>query len=229
MAISDEIKQKIKNGQLEIKKKIESIEFDAHWFRRVFHTFAAFFLIYYLFPDEQWINIFKISLSVILVVLVLLLEYRRIKGKIDSSNFFGLRVYEKNRPAAYLYFGFALIILLLFFPQQIAIPCILCGCFADPIIGEIRSRFSIKGTYFVGFFICMLFFLLTWYTADIWILLLVSIIGAAGAIIGEGKKLRLIDDDFMIQMLPAILILLLWQGLNFFEISILPNEIIIPI
>ena len=38
-------KQKIINQQLEIRKKIDSIEFEAHWFRRVFHTFATSFLI----------------------------------------------------------------------------------------------------------------------------------------------------------------------------------------
>ena len=57
----------------------------------------------------------------------------------------------------------------------------------------------------------------------------VSIIGATGAIIGEAKKFWLIDDDFMIQMLPAILILILWQGLIVMGIDILPEVIIIPI
>jgi len=133
-------KQKIINKQLEIRKKIDSIEFEAHWFRRVFHTFAASFLIYYMLPDEPWITTLKTFLAVGIVVFVFILEYLRIKGKIRNSNFFGLRIYEEKRPASYVYFGVALCILLVFFPQQIAIPCILCACFSDPIIGEIRYR-----------------------------------------------------------------------------------------
>ena len=130
------MKQKIMNHQLEIMKKINSIEFDAYWFRRVFHTFAASFLIYYMLPNEPWVNTLKICISVGVVVFVFILEYFRVKGKFDSSHFFGLRIYEKKRPASYLYFGVAILILLLFFPQQIAIPCILCACLADPMIGD---------------------------------------------------------------------------------------------
>ena len=75
----------------------------------------------------------------------------------------------------------------------------------------------------------MFFFLITWYTAEIWILLLVSLIGSSAAVIGEAKKFWLIDDDFMIQMLPATILLLLWQGALFGGMNILPAELIIPI
>lgn len=75
----------------------------------------------------------------------------------------------------------------------------------------------------------MFFFLVTWFKADIWIMLLISIVGATGAIIGETKKFWLIDDDFMIQMLPAILILILWQWLELIGLNILPGEIILPV
>lgn len=222
-------KQKIINQQLEIRKKIDSIEFEAHWFRRVFHTFAASFLIYYMLPDEPWITTLKTFLAVGIVVFVFILEYLRIKGKICNSNFFGLRIYEEKRPASYVYFGVALCILLVFFPKQIAIPCILCACFSDPIIGEIRYRLGKKKAYVIGFFVCMFFFLITWYTADIPILLLASLLGASAAVVGEAKKFWLIDDDFMIQILPAIILLLLWQGFLFGGINILPAELLLPI
>ena len=223
-------KQKIFTRQLEIKEKIKSIEFDAHWFRRVFHTFAASFLIYYLLPDEKWFNILKFYFPLIVILLVIILEYRRIKGRIDCNYFFGLRLYEEKRPAGYLYFGVALVILLLFFPQQIALPCILCACFSDPIIGEIRYRSGKNKSYVIGFLICMFFFAITWYKADIMAMIVVSIIGATGAVIGEFKKFWSIDDDFMIQILPAVLILILWQVVMILtDINILPAEIILPI
>ena len=222
-------KQKIVNHQLELKKKINSIEFDVHWFRRVFHTFAASFLIYYMLPYEPWINTLKFSIPIIIVAIVFILEYLRLKGKIDSNNFFGLRIYEEKRPASYLYFGVAILILLLFFPQQIAIPCILCACFSDPIMGEARYRLGKKEACIIGFLICLFFFIITWHTTELWIVFLVSTLGATGALIGESKKFWLIDDDFMIQILPAILILILWQGLILMGIDILPGEIILPL
>ncbi|MCK5458904.1 MAG: dolichol kinase, partial [Thermoplasmatales archaeon] len=98
-------KQKIVNQQIEIKNKINSIELEAHWFRRVFHTFASSFLIFYLLPDDSWITTLKILIAVGIVVFIIILEYLRIKGIIRSSNFFGLRIYEEKRPASYVYFG----------------------------------------------------------------------------------------------------------------------------
>jgi len=221
-------KQKIVNQQVEIKNKINSIELEAHWFRRVFHTFASCFLVYYLLPDDPWITTLKILIAVGIVVFVIILEYLRIKEIICNSNFFGLRRYEEKRPASYVYFGLALLILLVFFPQQIAIPCILCACFSDPIMGEIRHRFGKKEAYIGGFLICMFFFLITWNTVDVSILILISILGASAAVIGEAKKFWLIDDDFMIQILPAVIIFSVWQILLFGGIDILPAELIPP-
>jgi len=212
------------------KKKITSLDFDAHWYRRVFHAFGASFLIYYLVPSNiAWIRILKFWIPVIIVILVFVLEFLRIKGKIDSGHFFGLRMYEKNRVGSYLFFGLAILLLLIFFPQQIALPCILCACFADPIIGELRLRFGKKKGYVVGFFVCMFFFIVAWYKADLWVVFLVSIIGATGAVVGEMRNFWWIDDDFMIQILPAVLILLLWFAIKIIGVDILPDQIIYPV
>ncbi|MDH7517260.1 MAG: dolichol kinase, partial [Candidatus Thermoplasmatota archaeon] len=142
--------------------------------------------------------------------------------------FFGLRIYEKNRVGSYLFFGVALVTLLLYFPQQIAIPCILCASIGDPVIGEIRSRFGHKSAHVIGFFVCMLFFVVAWYKADFFVMFFVSIIGAFGAIVGETKKFWWIDDDFMIQMLPAVLLLIIWFSLGYTGFSS-PDIVIYPV
>ena len=115
-------KQKIINQHLEIKNKIGSIEIEAGWFRRVFHTFAASFLIYYMLPDEPWINTLKTYFAIGIVFFVSILEYLRIKGTIPSSSFFGLRIYEEKRPASYAYFGVATLVLLLFSLSKLQYP-----------------------------------------------------------------------------------------------------------
>ena len=208
-----------------IKRKMNSVEFDAHWYRRVFHTFGASFLVYYLLPDFEWINFFKFWIPILLVSFALFLECLRLKGKIDSVNFFGLRMYEKKRFGSYLYFGVGVLILLLFFPQQIAVPCILCACIVDPIMGELRNIVGKKQVYIIGFLICMVLFLITWHKANIWIMFLVSIVGAAAAVLSEVNKLWWLDDDFTIQIVPAVLLLIIWIIISYFGFA--PPEPII--
>jgi dolichol kinase len=222
-------KQKMTEYQVELLEQLNAIEVDAHWFRRVFHTFAASFLFYYLLPDDGWVALAKIVVPIGIIVCMVLVEYHRIKGMLDQQRFFGLRSYEKGRPASYLYFGIAVVLLFLLFPQQIAVPCLLCASFTDPIIGESRYYLGKKKAYLIGFVISLLFFLVTWHQVDWWVLIIVSVLGALGALIGEAKKLQLIDDDFMIQMLPAIVLLLLWQGCLMMGVNILPPKMILPL
>jgi dolichol kinase len=207
------------------RKKINSLEFDAHWYRRVFHTFGASFILFYMLQDVYWINFLKFWFPIGILFFIIILEYLRISGILNSNHFFGLRMYEKKRVSSYLYFGVAVFILLLFFPQQIAIPCILCASIADPIMGEIRKRFGEKKVYLVGFLVCMLFFLVTSFKAELWVALLISVVGATGAVIGETRKIKWLDDDFMIQMLPAILLLIIWSVAGFIGI-VLPDPVI---
>lgn len=222
-------KNKMTQYQTEILERLNAIEVDAHWFRRAFHTFAASFLIYYLLPDEEWIHIIKIVLPILIVVSLGVIEYHRLRGDFTNQRFFGLRSYEKKRPASYLYFGVGVLLLFLLFPQQIAIPCILCASFTDPLIGESRHYLKKQHAYLIGFIVSMFFFILTWYQADWWVLVLVGFIGASGAVIGEVKKIPFLDDDFMIQMIPAVLLFLSWQLLLLMNINILPPPIISPL
>lgn len=217
----------VKNIQ-ETKRKINSLDFDAHWYRRVFHAFGASFLFYYMLPDVDWINVMKFWVPPIAVALAISLEVFRLKGVISSDHFFGLRMYEKNRVGSYLFFGVAALILLWGFPQQIAIPCILCACLADPIMGEVRHRFGKKEVYIIGFLVCMLFFMVTWYKADLWIVFLVSIVGAGSAVLGEVKKFWWLDDDFMIQIVPAVLLIVFLLSLKQMGVEISFEQVIYP-
>ena len=225
------VKEQIENTKKKIrytKEKINSLDFDAHWYRRVFHTFGASFLVYYLLPDYDWINLFKPLVLSSIVFFIIILETLRINGFISSDYFFGLRMYEKKRIGSYVFFAVGVLLLLAFFPQLIAIPCILCASIGDPVMGEIRHRFNIRNAYIIGFLVGLFFFLFSWYSADWFLMILASIIGACVAVIGEIKKFWWIDDDLMIQILPAVLLLILWNigiylGWN------LPSDIIHPI
>ncbi len=226
------VKFKIKETReklINTKDKINSISFDAHWYRRVFHTFGASFVFYYMLPELEWIDLLKIVFPTAIVIFAISLELLRLKGFVSSNHFFGLRMYEKKRIGSYVFFALGILILLMFFPQQIAIPCILCACLGDPIIGEVRNHFDKKFSYFAGFILCMSFFMIAWYKAHIFLFLIVSIVGGLGALIGETKKFYWLDDDFLIQILPAILVLIIWfaipyLGFNYPDLVIYPFE-----
>jgi len=221
------VKKKVIEKINNTREKINLIDFDAHWYRRVFHAFGASFIFYYVLPDLEWINILKIIIPAVIVIIAILLEILRVKGLVSSSHFFGLRMYEKKRIGSYVFFAVGIIILLMFFPQQIAIPCILCACLGDPIIGEIRNRFSKKYVYIIGFLTCTSFFLISWYSVSLNLLIFVSIVGGLGAVIGETKKIYWLDDDFMIQILPAILIGIIWVSIPYLGLTY-PDIIIHP-
>lgn len=211
----------------ETRKKINAIEYEPHLYRRVFHAFGASFLFYYVLPDLDWINFLKFWLPLVVLIILVILEILRLTGKVSSDHFFGLRMYEQKRVGSYLFFAVAIIFLLLFFPQQIAIPCILCACLGDPIIGELRHRLNKNYAYVIGLILCMFFFMVTWYSVDVWLMILVSFVGGIGAIIGEVKKFWWLDDDFMIQILPSILLLIIWFGMSYWDMSH-PNIVIYP-
>jgi dolichol kinase len=215
--------------QADLIEELDAIEVDVHWFRRVFHAFGSSFLFYYLLPDVGLIGILKIVVPIGILVCVGVIDYRRIRGELDHQRFFGLRAYEKGRPAGYLYFGLGLLLLLLLCPQQIAVPCILCASFSDPVIGELRYHLGRRQAYLIGFLISFFFFFITWYQASVETVLVVALVGASGAVVGEAQNLRFMDDDFMIQILPALLLILVWQGALLMGVHILPPPLIRPV
>ena len=209
------------------RKKINSLDFDAHWYRRVFHAFGASLLFYYMLPNIDWVNILKFWVPPAIVIIAITLEILRLKGKISGDHFFGLRMYEQKRVGSYVFFAVAILILLRFFPQHIAIPCILCACLGDPIMGEIRHRFSMKHVYLFGFLICMFFFMIAWYKTDVRLMIFASVVGGFGAVVGETRQFWWLDDDFMIQMVPAILLIIIWIAMPHLGFSY-PDQIIYP-
>ncbi|HUS98747.1 MAG TPA: dolichol kinase [Candidatus Thermoplasmatota archaeon] len=222
-------KQKITGYQTEFLERMNAIEVDAHWFRRVFHTFAASFLIYYLLPDEGWLFALKQCTIIGILLVLIVIEFYRIRGHIKKIRFFGLRGYEQRRPAGYLFFGTGTVLLFLFFPQQIVIPCLLCAAFIDPLMGEIRFHYGKYNAILAGFVASLFFFSITWYRAEWWVIVIIAVVGGTVVTLSEAKKLPYIDDDFLIQILPAVLLLVIWQVFAGIGIDILPATMILPL
>ena len=192
-----------------------------HWYRRMAHIAASSFVSYYLLPDDGWIGILKKVMVLSLLLACLIFDLVRLKGR--GYRFFCLRGYEEGRVGSYVYFVIGTAILLLLFPQQIAIPCIISASLVDPVVGEVR-RFNHNLSYIVAFAISFLIFYSAWLTSPYAIL--VSLISAAVLVLSELKKFRYIDDDLLMQIAPALVMLLLYIILGN---GIIPRKLILPL
>jgi|YNPNPStandDraft_1061719.scaffolds.fasta_scaffold01817_11 dolichol kinase len=222
---------RIKDAVDDITDRLNTIEIDVHWYRRIAHTSASSFLVYYLLPEQPY-YLYRVLLPVTIFIIVVLIEYLRLYRYIDKGLFFGLRHYEDERVSGYLYFASGFLVLVLLFPQQIVIPCVLCVCFTDPVMGELRYRgYNILYTVLIGFIISCFFFYVVWHhDSSITITVVISIIGGSLAVIGEAWKSRLIDDDFLMQILPAIGVFMIWQGFKILlGVDILPSPLLHPV
>jgi len=192
-----------------------------YWFRRSAHVFAATFISYYFLPDSGYIGILKRIIVLSLLIIFIVFDIARLKRK--RYRLTGLRDYEENRIGSYVYFGIGTSILLLFFPQQIAIPCIVSAALADPVAGELR-KINLKLSYLIVFMLSFFIFYSTWLTSPYAIL--ISVISSLSLTLSELKKFRYLDDDLLMQIVPALTILIFYLVLGK---EIMPREIIFPL
>ena len=192
-----------------------------YWFRRSAHVFATTFISYYFFPDSGYIGILKRIIVLSLLIIFIVFDIARLKRK--RYRLTGLRDYEENRIGSYVYFGIGTSILLLLFPQQIAIPCIVSAALADPVAGELR-KINLKLSYLIVFMLSFFIFYSTWLTSPYAIL--ISVTSSLSLTLSELKKFRYLDDDLLMQIVPALTILIFYLVLGK---EIMPREIIFPL
>jgi len=175
--------------------------------RRILHMAGAIFIGYYFLPRSLPFNIPRTIVLYAIIPVVLAIELYRWNVREHRLNDL-LREYEHSRPASFSYFAIGSILLLLFFPQYISIPCILSTAFCDPIIGEFKQKNKRFIGYLLGFIISILFFILAWSSTKPWITISAAFIGAGSSMISEHKSTFYIDDDLLMQLVPALLLLL---------------------
>ncbi len=123
---------------------------------------------------------------------------------------FGLRSYEKHQIAAYAWATMAAAIALLLFPMHLAVVCLLGMGLIDPLIGELKEFNKKLYPYIplIGWFAISFCFLSYLTDYNLQQITLLSVIGSAAAIIGEYPRL-LIDDDFLMVVVPLVTLRLL--------------------
>jgi hypothetical protein len=212
--------------------------------RRFFHILFALVLIYYLIPRTIVGYPTYIFLVIFIFILPLCIEVIRLnKGVI----FTGLHEHEKDHIASYLWFTTGATVLIIFFPQQIAAPCIIATALGDPVIGmtkPYRRRYMVS----ISFLICLMIFIIFKYE------LILAIFAATVTFIAESFEFKIrirlrpnifwsrskrqfsgykrffdflfrTDDDFIMQIIPAIILSIVFLIFP----ALMPPELLHPL
>jgi len=179
--------------------------FDEKIYRRFNHTVAACFVIYFLFPQEI-MGLDRIYLVIILWIIILGIEYLRLN---KNLNLFGMRDYESNRIAGFVWFASGTFIILGFyemgaFPQSLAIATIIMAAYTDPVIGEANLKLGDRWGLGIGFVCSFAIYQL------IIGVIFYSVLGGLIAVLVERPKLKWFDDDLAMQIFPISILSILW-------------------
>ena len=179
--------------------------FDEKIYRRFNHTVAACFVIYFLFPQEI-MGLDRIYLVILLWIIILGIEYLRLN---KNLNLFGMRDYESNRVAGFVWFASGTFIILGFyemgaFPQSLAIATIIMAAYTDPVIGEVNHKLGDRWGLGIGFVCSFAIYQL------IVGVIFYSVLGGLIAVLVERPKLKWFDDDLAMQIFPISILSILW-------------------
>ena len=179
--------------------------FDEKIYRRFNHTVAACFVIYFLFP-QKIMGLERIYLVILLWIIILGIEYLRLN---KNLNLFGMRDYESNRIAGFVWFASGTFIILGFyemgaFPQSLAIATIIMAAYTDPVIGEANLKLGDRWGFGIGF-VCSLAI----YQLIVGVIFY-SVLGGLIAVLVERPKLKWFDDDLAMQIFPISILSILW-------------------
>jgi len=179
--------------------------FDEKIYRRFNHTVAACFVIYFLFP-QKIMGLERIYLVILLWIIILGIEYLRLN---KNLNLFGMRDYESNRVAGFVWFASGTFIILGFyemgaFPQSLAIATIIMAAYTDPVIGEVNHKLGDRWGLGIGFVCSFAIYQL------IVGVIFYSVLGGLIAVLVERPKLRWFDDDLAMQIFPITILSILW-------------------
>ena len=179
--------------------------FDEKIYRRFNHTVAACFVIYFLFP-QKIMGLERIYLVLLLWIIILGIEYLRLN---KNLNLFGMRDYESDRIAGFVWFASGTFIILGFyemgaFPQSLAIATIIMAAYTDPVIGEANLKLGDRWGLGIGFVCSFAIYQL------IIGVIFYSVLGGLIAVLVERPKLKWFDDDLAMQIFPISILSILW-------------------
>ena len=181
-----------------------------HLFRRGFHIGMSIIpLIYYEYGEKlsAMVSITELQLVSALTIAIVLAEGIRLKLGVTI---FGQRDYESKQVSALAWGGFAVGLTFLTLSEypELVWPLILSLSLGDPFLGEIRRKgLDAKSVFIYGSIFVGLIWVATWHFLDtpIWMAILMAPICVAA----EWPRLRWIDDNATMLLIPLSVIIML--------------------
>jgi dolichol kinase len=180
---------------------------DRIW-RRVLHGLCAIVLLYYLLPENFFLIAPKWVILLAALAAVLFLEVLRHAAGLELPT---IRAYEQRRIASFAFFAVALVIAVLLFPMPVGAAVVLGTALVDPLAGELRT-YRARPTVQWGAPIAA-YFALAWVGLAVvgrWPAIpsvALALIAAPVAIVVERRMGTWLDDDLLMTLVPALLLL----------------------
>ncbi len=178
----------------------------AEAFRRAFHLVTPFWLTYYLLPPDLEIGVAREYTVIVFLIAILVIETVRLSMRLNIP---GLRKYEAGRPAAYAVGGLGIGLGLLFFPMPITIVVVAGMAWVDPLCGVIKGKRWYPAVPISAYF-ALAVIVFIFLELELPIAIFLAAIGAIMAIAAEHPNLKLVDDDFVMTIVPLIVLGGLW-------------------
>ncbi|TLZ67590.1 MAG: hypothetical protein E6K06_04070 [Methanobacteriota archaeon] len=179
-------------------------------FRRAFHLISPVFMAYYLLPEELGGGITRTSVTLLFLGTAACIEVSRIAL---GLRMFGMRTYEEQRVSAYaqgaLGLAFGLFVIR---DPRIVIPVFIGMAWIDPLAGLCRRRGWNRVIPTATYFALFLGTVLLMHSFAIQNALFFSAAATVAAILVEGPKHVQIDDDFLMQVFPMLVVYYLLAG-----------------
>lgn len=179
---------------------------DAVLFRRCLHCLLALAPAYFLLPHE--LPILGVGRWVILIAFFLVVSLIETVRHLMGWNIFGLRPHEKHQIASFVWAAAGVTVALWFFREDVASVAVIGMALVDPLAGELRrvrprSSMTISVPVAVYAAISIVTFHSYGLMTDMGVLV-AGMIGAVTAVTVERQKTRYIDDDFLMIVLPCL-------------------------
>ena len=171
--------------------------------RRLVHMSMPVLLVYYWLPDPILPGSISKPLALMLILIaVLLFEIYRLR---TGMRIVGMRPYEEKRVSAAAWAAVAIAIALLFFPLSSAGPAFFGMAWVDPLCGVLRRR---KSALYPALPLVVYFLLalavMGLIVAPSLLVAAAAAVGAPLAILFEGNRVKKVDDDFTMIIVPMI-------------------------
>jgi len=170
--------------------------------RKVIHLMYPIALVYFWLPPDAYIGVGKEYIVAAVLVALFVIEAIRLVTKFKMPL---IREYERSRIGAYTLGSLGIGIALVFFPLPVAAVAVCGMAWIDPLCHSTKKGGGYPLVPIIVYFDLAAFFFLS-ANYQPFNAIFYGAVGAVVAIASEAPKIRMIDDDFIMTLVPLIVL-----------------------